>query len=54
MQYIDSLVCQFILLRAEAWKYGAIAVAALDSYLVNLKFRFCVFHSFANFLQYDN
>ena len=39
------LVCKFVLLRAEAWEQGTISVTALDGYLIDVKFWFCVFHS---------
>ena len=35
---LSLLVNQVVLLRAEAWEQGAVAIAALDSYLENLKF----------------
>ena len=43
------LVRKFVLLRAEAWEKCAVAVAALNGYLENLKFRCCVFHNAIHF-----
>ena len=40
-----ELVRQLILLRAEAWEQGTISVTALNGYLKNLKFRFCISHN---------
>ena len=48
---LSILVHQFILLRAEAWEQSAISVAALNGYLENIKFRFCVFHKSNSFLR---
>ena len=45
------LVSQLILLRAEAWEKGAIAVATFDGYLENLKFWCCIFHNAIHFFS---
>ena len=49
---ISKLVYQLIVLASETRKEDAITVAALDSYLVNIEFRFYViFHRCNCFLR---